>query len=106
MRVTSAPAAQGSGRGDEAVAGAAHRLQASGMVAQLPAQGADHYLDHVAAAAPVVDPYVAQQRLSAGAPALAFVQVLKDIEFQPGQIGARAVEDELAAVWIEQGLVV
>src|SRR5215468_12483137 len=96
----------GSGRGGEAVAGAAHRLQASGTVTEFAAQGADHDLDDVAAAAPVVAPYVAQQRRSADDPAFAFVQVLKDVEFQLGEIGAGAVEDELAAAGIEQGVVV
>jgi hypothetical protein len=49
----------GSGRRGEAVAGATYRLQASGTVTELAAQGADHNLDDVAAAAPVVAPYVA-----------------------------------------------
>src|SRR5499427_4229954 len=96
----------GSGRGGEAVAGAAHCLQASGTVAEFAAEGADHDLDDVAAAAPVVAPYIAQQRRPADDPAFAFVQVLQDVEFELGEIGAGAVEDELAAVWIEQGVVV
>src|SRR5262245_53504175 len=104
-RVTSC-AWPGSGRGGEAVAGAADRLQGSGIVTEFAAQGADHDLDDVAAAAPVVAPYVAQQRRPADDPAFAFVQVLKDVEFQVGEIGASAVEDELAAVRIEQGVVV
>ena len=74
----------GSGRGGEAVAGAAHRLQVSGAVTEFAAQGADHDLDDVAAAAPVVAPYVAQQRRPADDPAFAFVQVLKDVEFEFG----------------------
>jgi hypothetical protein len=78
----------GSGRRGEAIAGAAHRLQASGTVTEFVAQGADHDLDDVAAAAPVVAPYVAQQRCPADDPAFAFVQVLKDVEFQLGEIGA------------------
>src|SRR5215510_9694934 len=86
-RVTSC-AWRGSGRGGEAVAGAAHRLQASGTVAELAAQGADHDLDDVAAAAPLVAPYVAQQRRPADDPAFAFVQVLQDVEFELGEIGA------------------
>lgn len=80
------------------MAGVAHRLQACGTVAEFAAQGADHDLDDVAVAAPVVAPYVAQQRRPADDPAFAFVQVLKDVEFQLGEIGAGAVEDELAAV--------
>src|ERR1035441_1537346 len=104
-RVTSC-AWPGSGRGGEAVAGAAHRLQVSGAVTEFAAQGADHDLDDVAAAAPAVAPYVAQQRRPADDPAFAFVQVLKDVEFELGEIGAGAVEDELAAVGIEQGVVV
>src|SRR5690349_21620200 len=96
----------GSGRGGEAVTGAAHGLQASGTVTELAAEGADHDLDDVAAAAPVVAPYVAQQRRAADDPAVAFVQVLQDIEFELGEIGAGAVEDELAAVGIQQSLVV
>src|SRR6476620_2773961 len=103
---TAAGAWPGSGRGGEAVAGAAHRLQVSGAVAEFAAQGADDDLDDVAAAAPVVAPYVAQQRRPADDPAFAFVQVLQDVEFQLGEIGAGAVEDELAAVGIEQGAVV
>src|SRR5262249_21267406 len=104
-RVTSC-AWRGSGRGGEAVAGAAHRLQASGTVAELAAQGADHDLDDVAAAAPLVAPYVAQERRPADNPAFAFVQVLQDVEFELGEIGASAVEDELAAAGIEHGVVV
>src|SRR5215831_4039080 len=96
----------GSGRCGEAVAGAAHRLQASGTVTELAAEGADHDLDDVAAAAPLVAPYVAQQRRPADDPAFAFVQVLKDVEFELGEIGAGAVEDELAAAGIEHGVVV
>src|SRR5215471_14083706 len=96
----------GSGRGGEAVAGAAYCLQASGTVAELAAEGADHDLDDVAATAPVVAPYVAQQRRPADDPAVAFVQVLQDVEFELGEIGAGAVEDELAAVGIEQCVVV
>src|SRR5215472_8191513 len=92
-------------RGGEAVAGAAHCLQASGTVAELAAEGADHDLDDVAAAAPAVAPYVAQQRRLADDPAFPFVQVLEDIEFQLGQIGAGTVENELAAVGIEQCVV-
>ena len=37
----------GSGRGGEAVAGAAHRLQASGPATEFAADGADHDLDDV-----------------------------------------------------------
>src|SRR5262252_1981679 len=96
----------GSGRGGEAVTGAAHCLQASGTVTEFAAQGADHDLDDVAAAAPVVAPYIAQQRRPADDPAFAFVQVLQDVEFELGEIGAGAVKDELAAVGIEQGMVV
>src|SRR4029077_141682 len=58
-----------SGRGGEAVAGTAHRLQVSGPVTEFAAEGADHDLDDVAAAAPVVAPYVAQQRRPADDPA-------------------------------------
>ncbi len=93
-------------RGSEAVAGAAHRLQASGTVTEFAAEGADHDLDNVAAAAPVVAPYVPQQRRPSDDPAFALAQLLEDIEFQLGEIGARAVEDELAAAGIEQGVVV
>src|SRR6185437_987566 len=96
----------GSGRGGETVASAAHRLQGSGAVAQLAAQGADHDLDDVAAAAPVVAPDVAQQRRPADDPALAFAKVLQDVEFQLGEVGPRASEYELAAVGVEQGVVV
>ena len=39
----------GSGRGGETVAGAAHRLQASGIVTEFATEGADHDLDDVAA---------------------------------------------------------
>jgi hypothetical protein len=46
------PPTMASGRGGEAVAHAAHRLQASGTVTQLAAEGADHDLDDVAAARP------------------------------------------------------
>jgi RimJ/RimL family protein N-acetyltransferase len=92
-----------SGRAGETVAGAAHRLQASGTVTEFATEGADHDLDDVAATAPVVAPYVAQQRRPADDPAFAFVQVLQDIEFQLGEIGAGTVEDELAAVGIERG---
>jgi hypothetical protein len=65
-------------------------LQASGTVAKLAAQGADHDLDDVAAAAPVVAPYVAQQRRPADDTAFAFVQVLQDVEFELGEIGPGA----------------
>jgi hypothetical protein len=41
-------------------------LQASGAVTEFAAQGADHDLDDVAAAVPVVAPYVAQQRRPVG----------------------------------------
>src|SRR5689334_18846330 len=95
-----------SGQRGEAVPGAAYGLQGSGFVTEFAAQGADHDLDDVAAAAPVVAPYVAQQRRPADDPALAFVQVLQDIEFELGEVGAAAVEDELAAAGIEQGVVV
>src|SRR5215471_5678412 len=81
LRVTSC-ARPGSGRGGEAVAGAAHRLQGSGTVSEFAAQGADHDLDDVAAAAPVIAPYVAQQRRPADDPAFAFAQVLQDVEFE------------------------
>ncbi len=47
-----------------------------------------------------------QQRRPADDPAFAFVQVLKDVELQLGEIGASAVEDELTAVGIEQGVIV
>src|SRR5262252_243036 len=96
----------GSGRGGEAVTGAAHRLQASGTATEFAAEGADHDLDDVAAAAPVVAPYVAQQRRPADDPAVAFVPILQDVEFELGEIGAGAVEDELPAVGIEEGMVV
>src|SRR5215831_18099164 len=91
----------GSGRGGEAVAGAAHCLQTSSTVDEFAAEGADHDLDDVAAAAPVVAPYIPQQRRPADDPAFAFVQVLQDVEFELGEVGAGAVEDELAAVGIE-----
>jgi hypothetical protein len=81
-------------------------LQASGTRTEFAAQGADHDLDDVAAVGPVVAPHVAQQRRPADNPAFAFVQVLQRVEFQLGQIGAGAVEDELAAVGIEQVAVV
>ena len=81
-------------------------MQGSGAVTELAAQGADHDLDDVAAAAPVVAPDVAKQRRPADDPAFAFVQVLQDVEFEPGEVGAGAVENELAAVRIEQGLVI
>src|ERR1700757_5241354 len=87
----------GSGRGGEAVAGAAHRLQVSGTVTEFAAEGADHDLDDVAAAAPVVAPYVAQQLRPADDPAFAFGQVLKDIEFQLG--GERAPAGRAAPGW-------
>src|SRR6185437_2166373 len=96
----------GSGRGGEAVAGAAYGSQGSGFVTEFAAHGADHDLDDVAAAAPVVAPYIAQQRRPADDPPFALVQVLQDVEFELGEIGAGAVEDELAAVGIEQGVVV
>jgi hypothetical protein len=80
----------GSGRGREAVAPAAHRLQVAGAVTELAAEGADHDLYDVAAAGPVVAPYVAQQRCPADHPAITFVQVLQDVELQLGEIGAGA----------------
>src|SRR5215472_8658184 len=95
-----------SGRGGEAVAGPAHRSQASGTVTELAAERTDHDLDDVAAAAPVVAPYVAQQGRPADDPAFAFVQVLQYVEFELGEIRAGAVEDELAAVGIEEGAVI
>src|ERR1700755_2753165 len=95
------PAWPGQWGGGEAVGSAAHCSQAGGAVAELAAQGADHDLDDVAAAAPVVAPYVAQQRRPADDPAFAFVQVLQDVEFELGEIGAGAVENELAAAGIQ-----
>src|SRR5690606_13033873 len=91
----------GSGRGGEAVAGAAPRLQTRGTLTEFAAERTDHDLDNVAAAAPVVAPYVAQERVAADDPAFSFVQVLQDVEFELGEIGAGAVDHELAAVGIE-----
>ena len=62
------------------------------MVTEFAAEGADHDLDDVAAASPVVAPYVAQQRRPADDPAFAFVQGLQDVEFELGEIGAGAPE--------------
>jgi hypothetical protein len=76
------------------------------VVTELAAQGADHDLDHVAAAVPVVTPDVPRQRRPADHPAFAFVRVSRHVEFELGEIGPGAVDDELAAIGIEQRVAV